>query len=225
VVEHRGLGRLPAPDARDRKFPLRAALPVATQRTSRYWNANGWWGDQGATSQCVAYSWTAWIEDGPVTHAGKGPVVNPPDLYREAQLIDEWPGEGYDGTSVRAGARVLQSLGLIESYLWAFSAATVVRALLEVGPVVVGVNWYEGFDSPDPRSGQVHVTGGILGGHAFKLDGVNVKAGKTGLVRAKNSWGREWGQRGFFWLEIADLERLIHESGEACLAVERRRAA
>jgi hypothetical protein len=193
-----------------------------TQRTSRYWNATGWWGDQGATSQCVAYSWTAWLEDGPVTHVGKGPIVNPADLYRDAQRVDEWDGEGYDGTSVRAGAKVLQSLGLVESYLWAFSAATIVRALLEVGPIVVGVNWYEGFNSPDPRTGQVHVTGSVLGDHAFKLDGVNVKAGKTGLIRAKNSWGRSWGQKGFFYLEVADLERLIHENGEACLAVERR---
>ena len=30
-------------------------------------------------------------------------------LYHEAQKIDEWPGEDYDGTSVRAGLDILAS--------------------------------------------------------------------------------------------------------------------
>jgi hypothetical protein len=32
-------------------------------------------------------------------------------LYREAQRIDEWPGESYEGTSVRAGLDVLRERG------------------------------------------------------------------------------------------------------------------
>jgi hypothetical protein len=32
-------------------------------------------------------------------------------LYREAQKIDEWPGEAYSGTSVRAGMDVLRDAG------------------------------------------------------------------------------------------------------------------
>jgi hypothetical protein len=32
-------------------------------------------------------------------------------LYHEAQRIDEWPGEDYDGTSVRAGMDVLRTEG------------------------------------------------------------------------------------------------------------------
>jgi hypothetical protein len=35
-------------------------------------------------------------------------------LYHEAQKIDEWPGEDYDGTSVRAGLDILRTRGHCE---------------------------------------------------------------------------------------------------------------
>jgi hypothetical protein len=36
-------------------------------------------------------------------------------LYHEAKKIDEWPGEDYDGTSVRAGLDILRKRGHCES--------------------------------------------------------------------------------------------------------------
>ena len=36
-------------------------------------------------------------------------------LYREAKKVDEWPGEDYDGTSVRAGLDILRKRGHCES--------------------------------------------------------------------------------------------------------------
>jgi hypothetical protein len=36
-------------------------------------------------------------------------------LYHEAQKVDEWPGEDYDGTSVRAGLDILRTRGHCES--------------------------------------------------------------------------------------------------------------
>ena len=64
------LGRVYIPDERDKKFPMSAALAKtgSTTRQYRYWWDSAWWGDQGATSRCVAYSWMHWVEDGPVTH-------------------------------------------------------------------------------------------------------------------------------------------------------------
>jgi hypothetical protein len=41
-----------------------------TPRVSRYWNANGWWGDQGTTSQCTIFAWLHVEHDGPITHRG-----------------------------------------------------------------------------------------------------------------------------------------------------------
>ena len=211
-------GRLVHPDARDASYPMRGVVALTTDpaRTSRSWFANGWWGNQRPTSICVAYSWAHWLEDGPVPQPGTAPVVDPSHLYREAQKIDEWPGEGYDGTSVRAGAKVLQSMGYIASYHWGTTLDEVVRALLHVGPVVVGTNWYAGMMTPDAQA-LIRPQGSIVGGHAYVLDGVNTK---TRLVRVKNSWGRTWGKKGFAYLTFGALEQLIREDGEACLALE-----
>jgi C1A family cysteine protease len=147
---------------------------------------------------------------------GASPVLDPGHVYREAQKVDEWPGEDYSGTSVRAGAKVLQALGFIASYHWAYDVETVVQAVLERGPVVVGTSWYRDMFLPD-ASGLVTPSGPLVGGHAYVLNGTNRK---TGLFRAKNSWGRSWGKGGAFWLSYETLERLLHESGEACIALE-----
>ena len=39
-------------------------------------------------------------------------------------------------------------------------------------------------------------------------------------MRAVNSWGEGWGQRGRFWLTFGDLDKLIKADGEACVAIE-----
>lgn len=211
------LGRRFSPDDRDKQFSVRSRLTLGPHVSTRhYWWAHGWWGDQGATPRCVAYAWTHWLEDGPTKHPGPPPVVDPGVLYHEAQLLDEWPGEDYDGTSVRAGAKALQARGLISGYEWATTLDEVINTLLQVGPLVVGTNWYSTMFNPD-EAGFIHVGGYVEGGHAYLLDGVSTSAE---YFRMKNSWGRSWGNQGFALISFADFERLLREDGEAALAVE-----
>lgn len=216
------LGRVYDPDERDRAYPMASVVPAATERTWRYHWADGWWGDQGQTPRCVAYAWLHKIADGPRTtrrtpHVTSTPAMGPRELYCAAQVLDPWRGDctdpRYEGTSVRAGAKALVDAGVLTGYRWAWDADTVVRALLEVGPVVVGTVWPVGMMRPDER-GFVHATGPSAGGHAYVLNGVNVD---RGVVRVKNSWGRGWGRRGHAWLEIDDLATLLADRGEACL--------
>lgn len=216
-----GLGRCLAIDELDRGFPLQALLslvePARLELTSRYWNAQGWWGDQGQTSECVAYAWTHWLEDGPVTHSGPAPMVLPNDIYNQARRVDEWDGEGYDGTSVRAGVKVLQTLGLVDSYWWATTAEEIAHTVLTSGPVVVGTEWSESMFSPN-ASGLVKFDPlSIVGGHAWLINGYNVK---RKMFRAKNSWGREWGKKGYFSISFDDIQILMQRDGEGCLAIE-----
>jgi hypothetical protein len=203
------------PDSRDRQYLMRAVLPDEPQATKRYWWASGLWADQGNTSSCVGHAWAHWVKDGPVTHRKS---VDPLGIYRRAQQVDEWPGAepDYYGTSVRAGAKILREDGLISEYRWAYSVEDIERALLTTGPVVVGTNWYADMSAPDAK-GVVKPTGGLIGGHAYLLNGVNTA---TGLFRAKNSWGRRWAKRGYFYLTRDTLAQLLTERGEACLAVE-----
>ena len=49
-------------------------------------------------------------------------------LYHEAQKVDEWPGEDYDGTSVRAGLDILRKRGHCEVKSGRTSPRTSARA-------------------------------------------------------------------------------------------------
>lgn len=216
-----GLGRLFVPDARDLDYPATKLLPLKAEfRTYRYWNDTGWWGDQGQTPQCVGYAWTHWLEDGPVTQGGVPPILKPETIYHEAQKIDEWPGENYDGTSVRAGAKVLQSRGFISSYHWAMNIDEVIHCLLNIGPMVMGTNWYSSMFEPNDDN-IIEVRGTRpAGGHAYDANGINLI---RGWIRIKQSWGRSWANHGHAYMYIEDFERLLNENGEACIAQEVRK--
>jgi hypothetical protein len=215
------LGRIHLPDERDKKYQIKSLLPAEMPGVDyKYWWPSGWWGDQGYYPHCVAYSWAHWLAAGPITQkksrtGGKAPV-DTTYLYTEAQKVDQWPGEDYDGTSVRAGATILKNLGFIKSYNWAWDIENTVNALLTLGPVVVGTVWTYGMCFPDEK-GVIDTSGSILGGHAYLLDGVNVK---KKMIRIKNSWGREWGKNGFAYISFDDMNGLIQQYGEICLAVE-----
>ncbi len=206
------LGRLYEPDSRDHEFLL--AAPPAT-RTFRYWPGKVSL-NQGRKPQCVAYSWSHFLCNSPLSH--KEPPIPPAQLYAEAQKLDGIPGENYDGTTVRAGAKALDAHGLLAEYRWAFDLDTIVAQILEVGPVVVGTNWYEAMFTPLP-GGRVVVEGKPVGGHAYKLDGVSTT---KKLLRIKNSWGLAWGKNGYALIAFDDMRRLIEdENGEACRAIEK----
>lgn len=222
-MPERKFGRVEVIDERDKEYPISEILD-STERPDiprRFWFADGWWGNQGSTSQCVAYSWMHFLEDGPVIQdtleeGRKMPFYNTTKFYRLCQKNDQWVGENYDGTSVRAGAKILKKLGVLESYRWAWNIGHVIKALQYIGPVIVGTPWYYGMFEPT-ESGLVRPTGFNGGGHAYVLNGYD---SKLGVIRLKNSWGRKWGKKGFAYITCEDFERLLGEGGEACIPFE-----
>ena len=205
-------GRGVAPDARDAKFAM-AGVPVS-DRQYRYWSC-GKVLDQGAESSCVGHAWAGWLAAAPVS---VDPIAAS-GIYDFAKFLDEWQGENYDGTSVRAGAKVVKMAGHIESYSWCWDVKTAVNWVLERGPLVVGTDWTEGMMTPN-KSGFISTDGDSVGGHAYLIYGVNVSKGFFSL---RNSWGAEWGIRGNARVSIADFEQLLLRDGECCSAVEKKR--
>ena len=209
-----GLGRLPAEDERDRNYLMASAVDDSTLRPYRFYST-GKILDQGSTSSCVGHAWRQWLSSA-LMRTKSGP--DPFDIYYQAQRHDEWPGEDYDGTSVRAGAKVLQTAGHISTYVWAFDAATMRRWLLNnKGTVVVGTWWFEKMFVPDGK-GYLDPSGTPVGGHAYLVVGFSQPKNAFRIV---NSWGSDWGQNGRAWVRYNDMDFLVQEGGEACTAVEK----
>jgi len=94
----------------------------------------------------------------------------------------------------------------------------VILAVGYKGPCATGSNWYEGMNTPD-KNGIIKPTGKMLGGHAYVIRGVNVKAR---LLRIKNSWGKSFGIDGDCFISFDDMDRLLKERGEAYIPIIRR---
>jgi hypothetical protein len=211
-------GRIAEYDDRDWQYPASQLTAARGEQYDwQYWWDLGWWGDQGRTPQCVAYAWLHCLSDGPATR-DLHKLPQPDDLYCEAQKRDAWDGDctdpKYDGTSVRAGAKVLRDLGLLAEYRWCSTVSEAVDVLLNVGPIVVGSRWPDGF--METHNGYVGFTRSGDAGHAYVLNGVNKSGGK---VRLKNSWGREWGDEGRAWMTMRALSGLVNGGAELCVPV------
>lgn len=211
-TKDRRLDRLVSFDERSRSFAIRPLLAAATKPRSYTWRCD-YWLDQGVEGACTGFS---------VTHeAGARPVSVSNlsneyafGLYRRAQQLDEWPGEDYEGSSVLAAVKAGKERGLYKEYRWGFGIMDQILAIGYRGPVVNGLNWYEGMMEPDDK-GFIRPTGRIVGGHAICCRGVNVT---KRYVRYRNSWGKSWGPlEGDCLLSFDDLDRLLREQGECCI--------
>lgn len=241
LVEHqvpgRGLGRsVVEHDPRSRDYPVAEVLPrSARARSARASGPGPWWRrgifDQGSESSCTFQTQAGLL----VTSRSRMQAhvrrhlsrLDSPayryEGYRLAQTFDPWPGAepDYYGTSTLAAFKAVQALGLVPEgweYRWIFGGASEVCATLNtVGPVAIGVPWYESMDHPKP-DGTVEVAGDVRGGHAVELlDDVPSERCVTGV----NSWGPGYGIRGRFRIPYAALDRLLAEDGEAATWVVR----
>lgn len=213
----RVLDRLVSFDEQSKAYPIRTL--VAGKRPRGYtWAGGPVVLDQGTEGACVGFSIAQELAARPVAIADVD-AQTAFTIYRAAQMIDEWPGESYSGTSVLAGMKTLQATGYYTEYRWAFSLLDLILAVGYAGPVVLGVNWREGMWDPD-ADGTLHVDGPVAGGHAILCRGVSVS---RKMFRLRNSWSDQWGLDGECFVSFDDMQKLLDDQGEAAIPVGRRR--
>lgn len=185
--------------------------------------------DQGREGACVGFGWMGEVLCEPVA-----PKIQPmakvanelaKSYYKRAQKIDEWPGEDYEGTSVLAGAKIMQEEGYIGEYRWCFGIEDLRDAVINLGPVVIGVPWYQGMYETD-RDGIVKVDGDKVGGHCILVTGYIpnkiINDEEHEVFRWRNSWGNDYGIDGSGFIRYTDLNELLKNGGEACIPVDRK---
>lgn len=211
----------PHHDPRSRGYGVtRSITPLPPRRTL-------WRGgpvlDQGEEGSCVGHGCVAEASASPVRVPGATHAAAVA-WYEAAQRLDEWEGEAYSGTSVLAGVKVGRTAGLYAGYEWAFGIDDVRQAVMQLGPVVIGVQWQQGMYDTD-SAGLVDLTGPTVGGHCLLLTGYDPAHPQHGEVfRWRNSWGLGYGIRGNAWVRAADLAALLSNGGEAAIPRGRRLA-
>jgi hypothetical protein len=211
-----GLGRIPEFDERSRLYSVASKLPPQAAIFPVEWECAVTL-DQGQTPECVGFSIVQEIDAAPVVPLPLLGDSAAHTFYHEAQLVDEWPGTDYEGTSVLAGAKVATARGYYGEYRWAFSLDDALTALCNLGPFIMGLNWYEDMFYPD-EEGILHVGGAVAGGHAILGNGLSVE---RGLVRLHNSWGSSWGINGEAFLTVDDFDYLRRQGGEVMIPMSR----
>lgn len=207
------LGRHLHFDERSKNFPVPLAAGAAIQ--TRTWDRTLKAFNQGELGSCTGNGAVGVICTEPYRQKGvRYTEALARKIYSQATrddtIVGAWPPKD-TGSTVLGAMKALRDLGLVKGYHWCFGLNDVLKTLSTLGPVEVGLNWYEGFDKPG-ANGLVKIGGAVRGGHAFELLGVDAE---KKLVWAINSWGPTWGLSGRFAFSWKDLERLLHEDGEA----------
>ena len=137
--------------------------------------------------------------------------------HADATKLDAYPGAypptdtGSSGVGV---AKAAKAKGWISGYQHTFNLNSALRALA-VTPVIIGINWYEGFDSPH-TTGELRVAGSIRGGHEVVLDQLDVEQKRVWLT---NSWGTSFGLHGRAFFTWDTFSRLLSEQGDCTVPV------
>jgi hypothetical protein len=222
--ETRGLGRLLEHDERSRRYAFNATdVTLASVHHERRVPVL----DQGDLGSCTGNAMTGLLGTVPFFATLPTGALSTSDpsadekvavaLYSDATKLDSYPGTypptdtGSSGVGV---AKAAKAKGWISGYQHTFDLDSALRALA-VTPVIIGINWYEGFDSPH-SSGELGIAGSVRGGHEVVLDQLDVEQKRVWLT---NSWGTSFGLHGRAFFTWDTFSQLLSEQGDCTVPV------
>ncbi len=185
--------------------------------------------DQGDLGSCTGNAGTGALGTEPFYDvAGKDvlPAADDPSgleeyavkLYSDATEVDAYAGRyppEDTGSSGLAICKVLKTRGTIKGFRWARSAYGFIR-LLQDGPVLQGMPWYNAFFEPDAKgfidSNSNWPSSGHAGGHEVEALGVELDTQNVldSVITYANSWTNSWGDAGRFRMRLRTYEQLDH---------------
>jgi hypothetical protein len=183
--------------------------------------------DQGKLGSCTGNAGTGALGTQPFYDAvGKKVLPKATDalqaedfavqLYEDATVADGYPGQyppDDTGSSGLAICKVLKKRKTVKGYRYARSAHGFLR-LLQAGPVLQGMPWYNAFFEPDSKgfidANANWSASGVAGGHEIEAIGVQIdkKDVFNSVITYCNSWGEGWGDAGRFRMRLRTYEQL-----------------
>lgn len=213
-------GRHIVHDPRSRHFPVDQHLDAKAPLVSKQWTRRASVLNQGQIGSCTGNAAAGWVGTDNAARPGLKSVHEALalKLYGLATQLDSVPGTyppTDTGSSGLAVAKALKQLGYATKYTHAFTLDAALRAISQLGPVLLGISWHDASFTPDP-DGRVRITGPVDGGHEIIADGIDVE-GKR--VWCTNSWARSWGDAGRFYLTFDDLAALLKQGGDVTVPI------
>lgn len=219
IREKEGVGRLGRHvehDPRSRAYSAGTA-GIRTVMHKRHGKAF----DQGDLGSCTGNAVAGMLMTEPFWERGR--TLTESDavaLYKVATHLDHIRGvypPNDTGSSGLGVMKAAQRANYISGYAHTFSLEHLLGSLV-LAPGILGINWYDSFDTPR-ADGECRLNPGanVRGGHEVEVFGLDTKKKR---VWCYNSWGSTWGGRGngtfyFSWNTVA---RLLAERGDATFA-------
>ena len=183
--------------------------------------------DQGELGSCTGNAGTGSLGTEPFyDKVGQKQLPTPDDeaaceqfavqLYSDATKVDFAPGSyppDDTGSSGLAICKVLKTRGVIKGYRFARTPYGFLR-LLQSGPVLQGMDWYQDFFKPDANgyidSNPQWQASGVAGGHEVEAVALDLDTSDVfnSTITYANSWNTTWGVDGYFKMRLRTYEAL-----------------
>jgi hypothetical protein len=174
--------------------------------------------DQGNVGSCTANALCGALNSQPdYTGAKVFTETDALELYKRETEDEGEPYPQFDpGGTGRAVCKAARELGLITSWQNAIGLQPALQALV-LRPVIIGINWWSSFDTPN-ANGLIWIDRGayVRGGHEVVLDELDVDLHRVG---GWNSWGTGYGLGGRFYMSWHCLWRLLNQGGDVTVPI------